>query len=193
MGNKGDQTKQMILMEAKQLFANKGFTEVTMKDICEKTGLSRGGLYRHYGNTDQIFEAMFVGLSDESRDNMEEKIGQGMAAEQILTEEFLKLEEEMMDQESSLSLAIYEYAVNRNSQFFNELNHLGRKKWEKLLQYGIRRGEFQEVNPEPIIDLIVYSYQGIRMWNRIVTMNQQQVHVMLRKISEMIVKQDRIE
>lgn len=26
-----------------------------MKDICEATGLSRGGLYIHYGSTQQIF------------------------------------------------------------------------------------------------------------------------------------------
>ena len=26
-----------------------------MTDICEKTGLSRGGLYRYYSGTEQIF------------------------------------------------------------------------------------------------------------------------------------------
>ena len=46
MGIKGDQTRQLICMEAFKLFTEKGYKDVTMKDICEKTGLSRGGLYR---------------------------------------------------------------------------------------------------------------------------------------------------
>lgn len=55
MSAKGDKTKELICSEAYKLFAEKGFKEVTMKDICEKTGLSRGGLYRHYSSTEEIF------------------------------------------------------------------------------------------------------------------------------------------
>ncbi len=36
---KGDKTKELICSEAYKLFADKGFKEVTMKDICEKTDL----------------------------------------------------------------------------------------------------------------------------------------------------------
>lgn len=48
MSLRGDKTKQEIRDAAYRLFEEKGFKEVTMKDICEQTGLSRGGLYRHY-------------------------------------------------------------------------------------------------------------------------------------------------
>ena len=37
MGIKGDKTKQFIKQQAKVLFADKGFKNVTMKDICEVT------------------------------------------------------------------------------------------------------------------------------------------------------------
>ncbi len=43
MGKKGDITKAAILKAALILFVHKGFKNVTMKDICEATGLSRGG------------------------------------------------------------------------------------------------------------------------------------------------------
>ena len=48
MPSKGEQTRQLILSTAKQLFSQKGYAVVTMKDICDEIGLSRGGLYRHY-------------------------------------------------------------------------------------------------------------------------------------------------
>ena len=55
MGDKAKRTREKIQKEAYKLFADKGFKEVTMTDICEKTGLSRGGLYRYYSGTDEIF------------------------------------------------------------------------------------------------------------------------------------------
>ena len=56
MGIKGDKTKQFIKQQAKVLFADKGFKNVTMKDICEVTELSRGGLYRHYNSTEHFLK-----------------------------------------------------------------------------------------------------------------------------------------
>ena len=54
MNRKGMETRQHIKTKARLLFAKKGFKEVTMKDICEATGLSRGGLYCHYDSTVRI-------------------------------------------------------------------------------------------------------------------------------------------
>ena len=58
MGTKSEQTKERILQEAWKLFAKKGYQAVTMTDICEKTGLSRGGLYRYYAGTGEIFSEL---------------------------------------------------------------------------------------------------------------------------------------
>ena len=35
-----------------------GFKQVTMKEICTATGMSRGGLYSHFSSTAQVFEAL---------------------------------------------------------------------------------------------------------------------------------------
>ncbi len=48
MGKKGEETKKLIRERAAFLFTQKGFKNVTMKDICSATDLSRGGLYRRY-------------------------------------------------------------------------------------------------------------------------------------------------
>lgn len=52
-GEKGDETRQHIKEQAKILFSKKGFKVVTMKGICEATGLSRGGLYRQYNSIEK--------------------------------------------------------------------------------------------------------------------------------------------
>lgn len=86
MSLRGDKTKQEIRDKAYQLFAEKGFKEVTMKDICERTGLSRGGLYRHYESTEQIFLEIVNAFSDQQKNDVCEKIEKRVPAAVILEE-----------------------------------------------------------------------------------------------------------
>lgn len=74
MSKKGDRTKQFIKEKAKILFAEKGFKIVTMKDICEATGLSRGGLYRHYNSTHVIFSEIISEFLDDQNNLFSESI-----------------------------------------------------------------------------------------------------------------------
>ena len=64
MNKKGQKTREHIKNCAAALFAEKGFKQVTMKDICEAARLSRGGLYCHYDSTRQIFQEMISDMMD---------------------------------------------------------------------------------------------------------------------------------
>lgn len=172
MGIKGDRTKQLICMEAFKLFSEKGYKDVTMKDICEKTGLSRGGLYRHYQSTEQIFLEIIHNLMGNQQNEFTEKMQKGASATQILTEVLARYEKEMLDRKSSLSVAIYEFFSNPNvSKSNNSIarQYLDSKRmWVELIQYGMKRKEFKEVNPEAVYNLIVFSYQGVRMYSTMI-------------------------
>ena len=37
-----------------------------------------------------------------------------------------------------------------------------------LLEYGMETKEFKAVDTEQISDLILYYYQGLRMWSRVI-------------------------
>ncbi|MCR4617083.1 MAG: hypothetical protein K5669_02720 [Lachnospiraceae bacterium] len=54
-----------------------------------------------------------------------------------------------------------------------------------LIRYGIKRGEFREVNIGELVNVIMYSYQGIRMWSRIILMKPKTI----RSITDHIRKQ----
>ena len=45
MGEKSEQKKAYILEVARKVFMEKGYKNVTMKDIVEACDISRGGLY----------------------------------------------------------------------------------------------------------------------------------------------------
>lgn len=168
MGNKGEKTKEGIRLEAYKLFAEKGFRGVTMTDICMKTGLSRGGLYRYYSSTGEIFSDI---LSEAS---VIAPMAQADSPAAILEELLAAMKREILDRESSLSLAIYEYASLGNRDFVIELNQEAKKKWERLIRRGMESGDFAAVDPGQVAEAILYYYQGLRMWSQVVPFGQQE-------------------
>ena len=55
MSDKSAQKKKLILETARTVFSLKGYRGVTMKDIVEACGISRGGLYLYFSSTEEIF------------------------------------------------------------------------------------------------------------------------------------------
>lgn len=50
-----EERKKQIKEVALQVFTDRGLTKTTMEDIIEKTGISKGGVYYHYKNKEEIF------------------------------------------------------------------------------------------------------------------------------------------
>lgn len=171
MGEKGRRTRQAICQSACQLFAEKGYKDVTMKDICERTHLSRGGLYRHYGSTREIFMEIVDTLMGQQAEDFSGKMEKGVPAGDILQDVLKRYEWEMADAENSLSIALYEFFSNPeysgDGRSMYEQYRQSAEMWERLLEYGIKRGEFLPVDTEAVIDLILFSYQGVRMYSKL--------------------------
>ncbi len=51
-------TREKILLAASELFARKGFANVSVRDICRETGTSAPVLYYHFGDKKGLFEAV---------------------------------------------------------------------------------------------------------------------------------------
>lgn len=51
-------TKEKILLTALQLFAKDGYEAVSVRNIAEELGMTKGALYRHYKNKRDIFDSI---------------------------------------------------------------------------------------------------------------------------------------
>jgi TetR/AcrR family transcriptional regulator, transcriptional repressor for nem operon len=52
--SKGDETRQMILKRAAEVFNRKGYYGASLADIMAATGLEKGGIYNHFGSKDDL-------------------------------------------------------------------------------------------------------------------------------------------
>lgn len=192
MGKKGDMTKAAIRKAAMGLFVQNGFKDVTMKDICEATGLSRGGLYMHYGSTGQIFADIIDEIMSDLEDEVAAKLEEGLSAIDILDELLERYQSEMLDRSGSLGLAFYEYYSNRPLSEDNAMlkqYYISKAMICSLIEYGIHNGEFKEVNINAVVDLLLFSYQGVRMLSSIMPLDDDKIATgMISEIRAMIVK-----
>lgn len=59
MSSKGLRTRQEIIEASLQLFSVKGYYNTSISDILQATGLTKGGLYGHFGSKEEIWEAAY--------------------------------------------------------------------------------------------------------------------------------------
>ncbi len=194
MNTRGEETRKHIKRCACSLFAEKGFKQVTMKDICEASQLSRGGLYCHYKSTRQIFQEIIDDMTGQQDNEIDVRIKQNQPAVTILDDILYKYENEMIDSQSSLSVAIYEYfsihdiACRKNTLYEQYL--ISANTWKKLMQYGIARKEFKKVDIAAVFDLIVFSYQGVRMYSKLMPVAKEIPSRIIKEIRKILVRSD---
>ncbi len=194
MNKRGHKTRTHIKTCAAALFAEKGFKQVTMKDICEAAHISRGGLYCHYESTRQIFQELIDDMTGRQDDDIDRQISQNQPAAAILDHILDIYRREMPDSRSSLSMAIFEYfslpdiAGRPNALYQQYL--LSYAAWRKLIQYGIDRQEFYEVDIDAVFDLIIFSYQGVRMYSKLMPIDERIPSGIVRQIKKILVRSD---
>lgn len=164
MESKGERTKKEICRVTAELFAERGYKDVSMQDICNATGLSKGGLYRHFSNKAEI---LFALLKKEKK--VEQDIETGISAVQAL-ENLLKLYRDDMDRcRDSLAFALFEYATTAEECLLDSRNTADKEYWHKLVAYGVQTGEFNDIDPDIVMDSFLYAYRGVQMWGRVLT------------------------
>lgn len=188
MSGKGENTRKVILEKSRILFCKKGYKGVTMQDICQETGLSRGGLYRHFESTEQIFREILENFSRGQNGEIEKKIHAGLPASQILEDLLDRYRREMLDSENSLSLAICEFfsTVGQRTDSMVEEYRASKRGWTALIEYGIRTGEFRSVNSAAVFELLVFAYQGVRMYSRLMEIDPRTPERILGEIRKIL-------
>ena len=89
----------------------------------------------------------------------------------------------MLDCTGALGLAIYEFyseiqSDSNDNILLKQYEH-SVNVWKDFISYGIQRGEFKKVDSDELVDIIIFSYQGVRMYSEIFPVD--------KKVSERIV------
>lgn len=166
MGEKSVQKKQFIVETARQVFVDKGFKNVTMKDIVDACGISRGGLYLYFENTVELYAAVLEAEMGRPEERFADFPEEASAAELLLF--FLKEQKkEILRKKGSLAVATYEYFFEVKPpkkehplrlEFSDNLEML-----KNLIKAGMDNGEFYSVDPEGTARNILFVLEGLKI------------------------------
>lgn len=166
MGEKSLQKKKHILDTARRVFAEKGYKNVTMKDIVEACDISRGGLYLYFDSREQIFLEVLEMEANETDDAFSESLEEDTSAD-ILTLFLKEQKREILGKKNSLTMAVYEFFFE---QKLSDRNNMLRRQFdagvrvlEKLIHAGIESGEFYCEDPRGAASNIMYVLEGLKI------------------------------
>ena len=191
MGEKSVQKKKYILEKARAVFSEKGFKNVTMKDIVDACEISRGGLYLYFSSTEEIFLAV---LADDSSEDDEEAVAlalSGDASAGDMLALFLKEQKkEILRKKNNLTVATYEYfslhKATKDNPLKNQFDTAVRIV-EKLIENGVDSGEFYCENPVGCARNLMYVVEGLKIASKTIGVTEEAIDRELMYVLEGLV------
>jgi Transcriptional regulator len=142
-----DQKRQKILEAAKSVFVRKGYRAVTMKDVIDESGLSRGGVYLYFSSPEEIFLSLIDASDEDYSSLIEQLITNSKTAWEALLKLVRAVTENIACIEEGLSAAIYEYFLVVKGE--GNARDLLKRRFHKaiialrtILEKGVENGEF---------------------------------------------------
>lgn len=158
--------KNKIAIAAVNVFAKKGYSNATMKDIMDEAEISRGGLYAHFENIDSVFLAAlkyddFLNMKSVLSPNPKEPLLPQ------LKDWIQKIVLSVQNLETNLVRAKSEFFLSHD---VSEIPYL-RERHEKLanaiqlfINMGIEAGEFRDtIDVNSFSELLIAMIDGIML------------------------------
>ena len=188
MSDKSAQKKKYILETARTVFMEKGYKNVTMKDIVDACDISRGGLYLYFSSTREIFLEVLKLEQQETDDVFEKSIPKEAEPSDILALFLKEQKRELLGKKPELIKASYEF-------FFEEQNfdkdNILKKQFDsavlviqRLIESGVERGEFYCEEPRRTASNIMYVLEGMKINSQTIGITESMVDEQLLYIMQ---------
>jgi TetR/AcrR family transcriptional repressor of nem operon len=167
-------SKEHILTVSLNLFLQKTFKEVTMKEIVETTGLSKGAFYHYFSSKEQVFEEVINHFYTDFIITDYSKFSQTSLV-QFYTD-YLNEKNEKFDA-SNIKGGVENRAFTSNHYFlmfdamkmlpdFKELRMQQQKNeakaWVKIIEVAKKSGEIKsKMDTDSMVKLFIYSAKGL--------------------------------
>jgi AcrR family transcriptional regulator len=133
-----------ILDAGRKVFCRKGFLAVTMQDIIDECGISRGGIYLYFASVDEIFLEVMRQRSKEKFSEVSKSVQNLEPFEAVISNYFTRQKERLLSFENSLFRAYCEYIFSKPKpavQAFRDVQFANlHKTLVSILLLGVQQG-----------------------------------------------------
>lgn len=185
------QKKSRIMDAALQVFVKQGFSNARMDDIVEESGMSKGAIYYHYKSKKDLFLELIDHWETHTFPDFYVKSGQERTASDTLRGFALEVAD-IFENRKYVFLAEIEFwaLANRDEDVRDRSRQLYEKilrLFEKVLDKGVREGEFNGINTKMCAFTIMTGLQGVN-WFGIFTSNDFSARDYLVEVMEFLIR-----
>jgi AcrR family transcriptional regulator len=167
VGERSEQKKKHILETARKVFMERGYKDVTMKDIVDACGISRGGLYLYYPGTSELFLDVLRLESAETDEAFASSSAGKAGAAGILRLFFDAWKSDLKPGEQSLARATYEFAFVEGEEggrkYLKDQFDASVALLSRIIAAGNRKGRLSVKDPEREARSTMYALEGLRI------------------------------
>ena len=159
--------RDVILRTAAELFARKGFANVSIRDICLKSGVSLPMVYYYYGNKQRLFEAVVeknISLTD-FMNGLEAAVGAELTPERQLAAYIRHYLKHFPEGVITIGYYLRESASMETASVKRLLSdfQLARKMLTQIIEAGAASGRFKVGNVKLATDCLTGAINGFLM------------------------------
>ena len=191
MDKKSDAKRNLILTNAKNVFIRKGFATVTMKDIIEECGISRGGIYLYFQSVEQIFMQVIEAHNQQKMKEAKQYISTDKSFEQMIDEYLHKQKTRLMNLNNSFLIAMYEYRFAKRGDSNREFFHAQFTYTKNIILSILNSGKngITGQDAEALASSIVLLIEGISMLAIAVGVSEDFIDKQIKIIKNMILSE----
>ncbi|MFT4143060.1 MAG: TetR/AcrR family transcriptional regulator [Mobilitalea sp.] len=194
MSSKSDRKRELILKCAETVFIKKGFSGVTMKDIIEECGISRGGIYLYYSSVDDVFIDVIKVHNQNKLENIKRDIDDKTNFEVLLDQYFILQKQRLLHMEESLLLAMFEFYISHKQEVDTEFlskafESLGNVITE-ILNCGVRSGYVNVNDVQVLAEHMQYCIKGLEVLAMSSGIEEKQLERQFSYMKKIILKQE---
>ena len=182
--------RDMILEQARTVFCEKGFLSVTMKDIVDVCGISRGGLYLFFSSIEEIFEAVVVNRNLRRLAAVRRQVERGKSFQSVLDLYFAVQKERLLHMEESILMATYEYySVHQSeaSMIFRNDQVAGIKAdLMTILRLGVEQELLADKGLDELAESFIFLIEGLSVYAMFGTVSEEQIDTQIEHMKSML-------
>jgi AcrR family transcriptional regulator len=172
--SKGEQTREMILQRAAQVFNRRGYFGASLADIMEATGMEKGGIYNHFSSKDDLALQAFDYAVDLVRQSFAEATRDKPHNVDRLLGVVSVFSDMSIDSPVSGGCPVLNTAVEADDAhpLLRERAQQAMDEWHNYIHRtvtrGIEKGQIRpDANPDTLATLIVATLEGAIMLSKL--------------------------
>lgn len=167
-----ERRRQQIIVAAKRVFSEKGFSKSTMEDIATEAELSPGTLYLYFKNKEELYASLSLRILQYLHIRVEHVNKEADLSPVQKLDKLMEAMYDVYDFDPLIIITMFhlqssETLKNLSPRLMTQIEELSRKSLgdiSKIFKEGIEKGAFIEKHPVALSDVFWSLFSGIILW-----------------------------